>query len=152
MNNTLRLNFYYGRKDLNPSSRYYDWLVCWWTKSKFSHVELQFPDSISFSSSVRDHGCRFKYIDYVPSRWVSYEIPITVVTEYDIARIKTFCNQQVGKKYDWLGILFAQVLFLNIDNPNKWFCSEVLAKAFLLDRPNTYSPEKLLKFTENLLI
>jgi uncharacterized protein YycO len=63
----------------------------------------------------------------------------------DVNNIKNFCNAQVGKGYDWAGIFLCQVLDFNIDNPNKWFCSEVLAAAFKMPRPNWYNPQRLLE-------
>lgn len=48
-----------------------------------------------------------------------------------------------GKGYDWLGILFSQVLPLNLDHPERVFCSELNAAMLGLSKPASYSPEKL---------
>jgi len=88
----MKINFYIGRKKLNPKSKFFDWVICWWTHSNFSHVEVEFPDGISFSSSPRDNGSRFKYIKYDPQHWITVEVSRT---EEEIAAIKEFCNNQV---------------------------------------------------------
>lgn len=136
-----QLAFYIGDFS-NPDAELFDRAVCIWTRSRFSHVEMVFSDGMSFSSSPRDGGCRFKEIDYnKPSHWVLFPIPW--ITEYDEQEIRAFCINQDGTKYDWTGIFLSQVLPLNIQEPNRWFCSEIAANSLKAKRPAQYNPGSL---------
>jgi len=55
-----------------------------------------------------------------------YMVPGLTYRQQDA--IEDFLSEQVGCKYDWLGV----VRFLsgvNRDNPERWFCSELVAEA-----------------------
>jgi uncharacterized protein YycO len=101
-----------------------DWLIMLRTLGAYSHVELVFSDGVSFSSSAADGGVRFKNIDYSDEyRWTF--IPLNVTKEVE-SIIRETCNKEVGKPYDWVGILFDQLFKFNTQDNNAWWCSELI--------------------------
>jgi uncharacterized protein YycO len=59
-----------------------------------------------------------------------------------------FARAQVGKSYDWLGIL-SFIFRKNYEDTSKWFCSELVAEASGIFKTNliyTLSPQWLRKF------
>lgn len=103
-------------------------LISWWTRSEYTHVELVFGDGMFFSAHPADGGTRYKKFDLSDlSHWDFYELP-TLPTEE--GEMRAFCDGEVGCRYDWFGIFLAQVLGLNRQHPDWWFCSEVCTAAF----------------------
>jgi hypothetical protein len=134
----MKIAFYKG------SGTIFDKLIRLWTWSKYSHVELV-ADNIWYTSSPRDDGVVKREIDYDPDHWDMFELNIHKNKE-----IIDFIDAEMGKRYDWLGIFLSQIIKLNIHNPNRWFCSEIVHKAIQaggfrsdLGKSNGYSPGKL---------
>lgn len=120
----------------------YDKSIAFYTRGKYSHCEILFSDGVCFSASPRDGGTRFKVIE-VESHWDR----IAVGTSHE-DEVWQWCARQVGKPYDWLGILGLSLNYRNSDK-KKWYCSEVCVTALrrvgLLDvRPNL-SPNALYR-------
>lgn len=132
----LRAAFYYG-DGRNPSADFYDKLICFWTGSPYSHCEWVFSDDTFFSSSPRDGGCRFKKIEQDHKWWI-IDCP-----QYEEKVVRSFCERVVGRKYDWTGIMLSQVLPLSIEDPKRYFCSEVMGASIDLIRPNSFNPATL---------
>jgi endogenous inhibitor of DNA gyrase (YacG/DUF329 family) len=123
----------------------WDRLVGWWTALPgemiaFSHVELVLelntpcaegaaPYALCVSSSPRDRGVRCKRIDIHNGKWVLVNYP---AAQADAAKSQLFMELQLGKPYDWLGILgFIDKRVDTWDTGHhRWFCSEFCA-AFL---------------------
>lgn len=91
--------------------------------SYYSHVEVQFSDGMSFSSSPRDGGCRFKQIEYNPEHWDIVEVEIHPQKEI---MIRNHCISKAGYKYDYIGAL-TSILPFCIQKNKKYFCSEIVA-------------------------
>jgi hypothetical protein len=108
------------------SSKYADWvdkLIAWWTKGRYSHVEL-IIDNEQYSSFIKE-GVRKKPHYFDNDAW-DY-LSIEGVSE---TRIKEFFKQTKGRNYDWAGIL-GFILPL-ADAEKKYFCSEWVAKALMI--------------------
>jgi len=105
--------------------------IAFWTRGPYSHTEIQFSDGICFSSTTRDDstGVRFKYIDINWERWDALEIIMPLDHE---AEIKSWCNTQVGKKYDFWGLFGFTIPFIVIQDPNSWYCSEIDNRALAI--------------------
>ena len=116
----MRIAFY------KAPGTWFDTVIRWWTRSPYSHCELVFSNGLWFSSSPRDGGTRFKNIDADPDTWDFIEIPLSQVQEQTVYE---FCLAEDGCRYDWIGILFTQVIPLSFYNPWWWFCSEVCVAA-----------------------
>lgn len=133
------LAFYCGTG--NASDR----LICWVTRSRFSHVEL-LPAGVhigdeaqSWSASGRDGGVRTKPIRFDPAKWTFVHVPWARPDA--IQRIEA----ELGKPYDFVGLLGSQLFNLNRHQQNRWFCSEICAHAIGLDTPQAYSPGGLMR-------
>lgn len=109
--------FYKGR------GTWVDKAIRWWTKSDFSHVELDCGPYGSFSSSIRDGGVRFKEIDYIPGHWVPVDVYVP-----DTSSLIAFCRSVSGKKYG-LWDVFRFVVPWWRNKKDEWFCSEVVLRA-----------------------
>ena len=124
-------------------------LPCNWGRWKYwySHVEVWFPDEDAgfekcydgidllrpagecFSSTTRGdaEGTRFIPANELlkhPERWdyIECECPRPEFME----TVRVWCQAQEGKPYDFKG-LFGFFWPWNIDNKNKWYCSELCA-------------------------
>lgn len=138
----VQLAFYNGKEN------FFNKMTCWRTNGNHSHVEIIFADGFSFSSSQWDGGVRFKDILYTSTdKWDILDIPDMGVRKEKL--MKEWCESQVGKKYDYRGILR---FFVGVkeDNPDKWFCSEICCAALQRVRvlpsllvPSQMSPEDL---------
>ena len=75
------------------------------------------------------------------------------VTEEQKEKIEEFLQRQLGKPYDWLGILGFPLRSLKLERKDRWFCSELVFTAFkqagveLLKNthPSEVSPRLFLK-------
>ena len=95
-------------------------LICWWTRSPYSHVEIVI-NGVCYSSSLRDGGVRKKTIDLDKPHW--RVIPIEWRNETDAWR--EFAKRN-GKPYGWMDLITQHVLRLPVDDPGL-LCSELCA-------------------------
>lgn len=95
-------------------------LIMLFTLSQWSHCGIVDGDYIidsTLASGVR----RIRFDDWA-GMYNKYEI-VEMISREDAI---TFARAQVGKRYDPLGII-SLVLRRNIENRDKWFCSELVA-------------------------
>jgi len=121
--------------------------------AKYSHTEIVIGERW-YSASNRENKVRVRQISGRSGKWDFTDIPMSK-KNMDILEI--FLKSQVGKGYDRLGIALSQILPLQIDDPKKWFCSELVAEALMimgvLDRrkhASWYSPARLKRALENM--
>ena len=100
-------------------------LICWWTKSPYYHCEIIFSCGSSFSAIPEKNKTRFAWIEY-NENWDIVDLPFDSKTKQ---KILEWCNGEVDCKYDFIGILFTQIIPLSFQNPWWWFCSEVCMSA-----------------------
>ncbi len=132
----VKLAFYKGEGD------WVDKVVRWWTKSQYSHVEVVVGDTW-YSSSPRDGGVRSMQLeDYNAEHWAILGYPgVSASDVFDLFR------KTKGSKYDFIGILFSQVLPIGLNSITKWYCSEWAAE---LKYDNTnISPQELYELMSN---
>jgi uncharacterized protein YycO len=116
----MKLAFYKGKGNL------FDWLIRKWTQSRYSHCELVFRDGAFFSADPRSGGVRYLRIEQDPEKWDFVEL---ILDEFDENKVRRWCNKQVGKRYDWLGILLCQIIPIGVDESDWYFCSEICTEA-----------------------
>lgn len=133
----MKVAFYKGRH------RFFDRLVQWWTKSKYSHTEVILSQddgwALCASSSFLDRGVRVKQIYMDPYKWDILEFPD--------ADEKYACNWyrlNYKKKYDLLGLL--SLITPIKEDKNKYWCSEANAASLKLDNPWQYTPALLYSY------
>ena len=108
------------------------------TNGKYSHVELVFPDGISFSSNEFEGGVRFKDIDYFAE---ANDWDLVPVDGIDSKKLRVWCGSKVGKKYDWgnYDVVNGSVRWQSAevptglsDYPNSVPASQILPNSFYL--------------------
>lgn len=149
--NTVQVAFYKG-------TSVFDNIIKFWTKSKYSHVEL-IIDGIWVTSSPGEGGVVKRYPSTIPDFNINdYDIYTLDCKYYNEDILHKYIYLQLNCKYDWKGIIFSQFFTLGYNESNKWFCSELVTKLLqilliedILDlQPNKVSPGKLyncLKYT-----
>tara|TARA_R100000008_G_C3563423_1_gene157601 strand:+ start:401 stop:907 length:507 start_codon:yes stop_codon:yes gene_type:complete len=119
----IQIAFYKGK------GNWLNRLICWWTKSRYSHAELVLPDnkhwigiSPFLSSKVESRiktDCNIEEWDFVDFK----------ITEEQLKTILAFFKETKECRYDWIGMLLSQFLPFHIKRKNKWYCSEWIAYA-----------------------
>lgn len=94
-------------------------LICLFTGSKYSHVEL-IINGTACSASARDGGVRVKQIDLTSGKWDVIEIGGDEAAAWD------WFATHAGQGYDWAGVARFIVPFLP-HKRDQWFCSEAVA-------------------------
>lgn len=112
----------------------YSVAVRWWTRSEYSHCEIIFSDGMSASAQYMDGGVRFKRINYNPDKWDIIELPKELE---DKARV--MFNETEGAAYDILGN-FGFIAGPFDHSKQKYFCSEICAKALGFEPAQLYYP------------
>lgn len=104
------------------------------TRGKYSHVEFYLPECfvveedtnikrhLCFSSYEGDQGVRWKHICLDDGRWELMEFEVDQGVE---TKTLQWCNSQVGKGYDWAGIMGFVNPWRKGGDPGRWFCSEI---------------------------
>lgn len=131
----MRIAFYKSRRP--GIAGIYNWLVQKWTKSQYSHVEVEFNTGICASASYLDGGVRFKEINFSNHNWDFIEVS-------DLLQPKAVAwfNEHEDSKYDLFGN--AHFILGGVgDSPDKWFCSEAVAAALGMTDPWRYDPATL---------
>ena len=95
-------------------------LIRWFTWSEFSHVDIVLPDGRLLGATALG-GVQIR----TPEKFEAVE-QFTVEAPDDVVKIASL---EVGKPYDWTGI-FGIVGRRNWQDPDRWFCSELVAWAF----------------------
>lgn len=125
----MEVYFYIGEGKL------FDKLIRWWTNSRYSHCELIIGD-MAYSADAWTNCVRaIPASGFNPNSWE--KIPVTG----DTAKVISFVSSQLGKKYDWLGILGFIVPWKSGDK-DKWYCSEICAAALGIGK-RPISPQEL---------
>lgn len=138
----MRMAFYKSNR-----GTFLDFMIDAWTGfGGFSHCELVFSDGMSFSSSPREGKCRFKSIKY-DDKWVM--VDLDWIGDLNEGEIRLQCINEVGKKYDYLGIFFTFVLPIHVDDRKKWWCSEICTKMIGIKKFRI-SPNRLFKVLMNV--
>lgn len=115
-------------------------LICWWTRSEFSHVELVIAGQC-YSSSLRDGGVRKKAINLGPSHWSLIPAP-WVDADYALR----FFEATEGDRYGYLDLIGQHVLRLPWHDRRGWLCSEWIAEACRLANPQQWHPGGLMEY------
>lgn len=129
---------------------FYSRLICWWTGGEYFHVGMLFQQSVVIEANS-EHGVTSFALEYLldPDYWTIIDIPLT---ENQDQKVRAFLFREMGCKYDWFGLIMAQILGIARESKTKWFCSELavstLQQVGLLDcgKPCNYSPNKLYKW------
>lgn len=112
------------------------------TDSKYSHCELIFSDGEFLSSSKRDGGVRYMYINNT-YKWDIFDIATTRSERL----IRILAQPYINQKYDTIGAI-GSAFNIDISNKNKKYCSQLCAILLGINK-TTITPEELFKFLVN---
>lgn len=127
-------------------------LISLWTNSKYYHVELIVDDKW-ISSNAEAGGITISPLRTLNFNWDYYDLGEILVTEEQYDNLMDFINSESNCKYDYMGIVFSQVLPFRYHSETKWFCSEIVSKLLQLllvpefnsIEPNRMSPADIAK-------
>ena len=99
------------------------------------------------------NGVRYGKFSEVHTPGTEFAVYSVEVTKEQRDEIRHFLQRQIGKPYDWPGILGFVFFNPNLESKNRWFCSELVFTAFkqagveLLKNthPSEVSPRLFLK-------
>lgn len=100
------------------------------TGGPYDHVEIVFPDGLSWSSSFVDKGSRFAEIEFNPDRWDF--VDLTIAGD-KVLLMRAMAEQLNGRPYGVAKVMnFVSRALLNKEFPdpkgdNSLFCSEAVA-------------------------
>ena len=125
-------------------------LIRWFTRSEYSHVEAE--HWLGYRIGATPFGVTKSYHNPVSQLEGdgAYLYKYVTLSHEQSLRFWTFLGQQVGKPYDWSG-LFGFVSNRDWEDPDKWFCSELVAAglvqvgvSLLSEKPARVTPRDLL--------
>jgi len=126
-------------------------LIKWRTHSQYFHVEMIVGDK--WISTNPEAGA--VYIHELLPLNDNYDYFDIKIHGSKVKKMMKFAESQVGKKYDWKGILLSQTINLAIDDKDKWFCSEIMAEMLKSSGylntskdSNQYSPETIYQLVK----
>mgnify|MGYP003615395477 FL=1 len=144
----IHIAYYLGRKKDNPKTTWLDRVICFFSGSKYSHIEIVFDyDTVThtgeaWSTSPRDDGVRSKIINFGNGHWEVYEhqplYPISVDTT------RAILKNYLGYKYDYFGALGSLFSFLP-DSQKRIFCTELCGVALGVANSHRMTPGEFYK-------
>ena len=144
---TMHLAFYKGRPSENRDASLVDKIVCFFTGSRYSHLELVYDYSsvteIGYcgSSSPRDGGIRTTRIEFNPKHWEIFKFE----TDVSQSHVMEWFGTRTGAKYDWLGAIGVVFPFVR-QRKQRWFCSEAIATCLGLEGARKMSPQDIFDY------
>ena len=133
-------------------------LVSLFTFSTAYHTELVFSNGDAIFAS-HTAGITWVKREYNPYNWVN--VPLPWIRRMEQEFIREWCDYlvQQGVQYDWIGAIFGG-LWNSIEDPNRWFCSELCAAAIREYTPpiaekganKWWSPKDLWKVCSDYLV
>ena len=139
-------------KKKNPKTGFFGKAICFLTGSKYYHVEIVIDDL--WVSADAPMGVTIGNLENEKhEHWEHVDLGIKTIFEEDYEKIMKYIDSLKGKKYDYLAIIFSQLIPLKLHNKNKLFCSEIvinIMKLFLIEDvlglvSHTVSPKDLAK-------
>ena len=116
-----------------------DKAIAWWTSSKYTHIEIIVGDKW-ISSGPTHGGVYIQELRPLKDTWTYVEVDIDGRVQNTVHK---FIQEQIGKKYDWAGILWNQIFITKReDNQDKWFCSEIVAEILIRFKAKELNKDK----------
>ena len=100
------------------------WLIKIWTNSPYFHVELIIDDKW-ITSNFDIGGVSVRKLRPFKDTWEYINVE---VDEKYLPDVWEFIYKEEGSKYDWCGIVCAQIIGLNHHTKSRWFCSEFVTQ------------------------
>ncbi len=122
----------------------YSRLVCWVTRSKYAHVHIK-DEATGIMAEVSAAKPVHLFTDMRTDWLRKAEVPLDLTYE-EHAEVWGFIAKQLGRKYDWWGVLWAALGSDRNRAPTRWYCSNLLWSALFSGepKPRNITPQKLL--------
>lgn len=105
-------------------------LIAWQTRGEYSHAALFDEDNGVLYESWQTDGVHKKLDWKLAQDDATVDFFTFEQTPGQAGAIRYFLESQLGKKYDWLGVVrFVSRTQLRPDAKDKWFCSELVTAA-----------------------
>jgi len=118
---------YHGKILLFKGGDWISWVVKWQSRSIYSHAALLIPGTSTCIESYPGVGVRKRELTEADwNRIDSYDVRGMTPEMWGAA--VEFAERQLGRSYDWRGVLRFVDKLPARDN-NRWFCSELVHKA-----------------------
>lgn len=127
----VKLEITLAFKEVKKSSGIHAKAIGWWTKSNYYHVEMTVGDKW-VSSNSDEGGVTVKDLLPLNHKWAYVKLEPVYLSNKTWENIQEYIDQQKGKKYDWNGIVFSQILPFTLHSNKEWFCSEIVVKLLQL--------------------
>ena len=143
------LKFYKGRESIFSKS------ICFMTKSNYSHVEIYDTQSGLSYGVLTQEGVFYKEREYKEEHWDTVGVPSmfnSSIKQFIAHHLQVLIER--NPKYDYLGVMFTQLLNFRRHAEHKYFCSEFVAEALNIPNPHKYSPamlKDLIHYVERLI-
>ncbi|WP_028449692.1 hypothetical protein [Chitinibacter tainanensis] len=130
-------------------------IVRLFTRSEWSHVEVLLINSELIIGAEPGEGVIVNDLDREPP---GSTVAVGVVIDRLVPnpeRATDFLIAQIGKKYDWTGLIGWLFKGRNWQEPNKWFCSELVAAMLIAGghemkvKTGSVSPQDLWDMTRS---
>lgn len=126
----------------STTSNPFSWLIRALTWSRWSHVSIVDGDSIIQAHAL--HGViRTPLAEAIET---AKRVELVRLPARDPAAVISAAASQIGKPYDWTA-LAAWLLRRDWQEPDSWFCSELVAWAFDKGRSALFRPDILQRVT-----
>jgi len=100
-------------------------LIKYWTRSEYSHVEQCLNlETLKGYGAYQGYKVGYLYPSY-HEKGTRYDIFELECTQEQLEKFNYFKRQQEGKKYDYKGIMGFVTNKEEMNNRNKWYCSEI---------------------------
>lgn len=99
-------------------------LIRWFTWSRWSHVSVPIRDGLTIESR------EFKGVIRTSNRYDNSDLLTLEVEKEEADQFYHLLDSQVGKSYDYLGVL-GFIFRSSWARDNRWFCSELVAWALV---------------------
>jgi len=132
-------------------------LIRWWQWGfPYTHIayclDLSDPND-PYVMEAWWNGVRKGWFSEVHTPGTEFAVFSVEVSKSQKTQVERFLHSQIGRKYDWLGILGFPLRNWKLESKNRWFCSELIFAAFkqagveLLKNthPSEVSPRLFLK-------
>ena len=132
----------FGRNNLP-----FSWIIRLFTWSRWSHCGVIDSTGVNVIEATAKHGVAVSTLSGFKHRYKKHAIvELPVLNGVDA---HSLLRQEIGKSYDWLAII-SLVVKRDWEQPDKWFCSELIAHAigiFRRDRVGRITPEDLWRIS-----
>lgn len=152
------------KKDIDPATQWY-WkraakIIQVGTKSKYFHVEIAIDDKWVAAHTEKGIEIHPYVQHYFDPLYDYFTFSTEDLTQKQQTKFWAWINGEVGTGYDWKGIYLTQVLNMDWESKDKWFCSEIVAKIlqmlfvpeFIDVKPNRLAPKDIYDLLKDKLV